>query len=108
MLNMLFISFDFCRCSIQPLDLASLQSGTSSLQDALRMQQGLAWKHSSEPSINQLTRLTLHTEDSSVAAQAFTGVQATAASYDLVAIEPLSDRVLLQVLPFNCFKPKDE
>ncbi|KAL0035690.1 hypothetical protein WJX79_008885 [Trebouxia sp. C0005] len=84
------------KCSMQPLDLASLQSGTSSLQDALRMQQGLAWKHSSQASINQLTRLTLHTEDSSVAAQAFTGVQAAAASYNLLAIEPLSDRVLQQ------------
>lgn len=84
------------KCSMQPLDLACLQSGTSSLQDALRMQQGLAWKHSSEASINQLTRLTLHTEDSSVAAQAFTGAQAAAASYDLLAIEPLSDRVLQQ------------
>jgi len=82
------------------LDLASLQSGSSSLQDALRMQQGLAWKHTSEASISQLTRLTLHTEDSSVAAQAFTGAQAAAAGYDLLAIEPLSDRVLQQVLTF--------
>ena len=103
--DMLFIHFGYCRCSMQPLDLACLQSGTSSLQDALRMQQGLAWKHSSEASINQLTRLTLHTEDSSVAAQAFTGAQAAAASYDLLAIEPLSDRVLQQVLTVNCFKP---
>ncbi len=82
------------------MDLASLQSGSSSLQDALRMQQGLAWKHTSEASISQLTRLTLHTEDSSVAAQAFTGAQAAAAGYDLLAIEPLSDRVLQQVLTF--------
>ncbi|DBA80031.1 TPA: hypothetical protein ACH3X2_007528 [Trebouxia sp. C0005] len=95
-LVMLSINFAFCRCSMQPLDLASLQSGTSSLQDALRMQQGLAWKHSSQASINQLTRLTLHTEDSSVAAQAFTGAQAAAASYNLLAIEPLSDQVLQQ------------
>jgi len=108
MLDMLLMSFDFCRCSMQPLDVASLQSGSSSLQDALRMQQGLAWKHSSEASITQLTRLTLHTEDSSIAAQAFTGAQAAAASYDLLAIEPLSDRVLQQVLTFNCFKPKHE
>ncbi len=106
MLNMLFITFDFCRCSMQPLNLASLQSGTSSLQDALRMQQGLAWKHSSQASISQLTRLTLHTEDSSVAAQAFTGAPAAASSYDLLAVEPLSDRVLQQVLAVNCFKPK--
>ena len=103
-LVMLSISLAFCRCSMQPLDLASLQSGTSSLQDALRMQQGLAWKHSSQASINQLTRLTLHTEDSSVAAQAFTGAQAAAASYNLLAIEPLSDQVLQQVLMFSCFK----
>ena len=107
-LDMLITSFDFCRCSMQPLDLASLQSGNSSLQDALRMQQGLAWKHSSEASISQLTKLTLHTEDSSVAAQAFTGVHAAAASYDLLAIEPLSDRVLQQVFTFNCFQSKHE
>jgi hypothetical protein len=72
------------------------------------MQQGLAWKHTSEASISQLTRLTLHTEDSSVAAQAFTGAQAAAAGYDLLAIEPLSDRVLQQVLIFNCLKPSHE
>ena len=62
MLDILLITFDLCRCSMQPLALASLQSGTPSLQDALRMQQSLACKHSSKASINQLTRLTLRAQ----------------------------------------------
>ena len=87
----------FCsRCSIQPLNLASLQ-GTSSLQNAVRMQQGLPWKHGTALNTQQLTRLTLSTEDSSAAAQAFTGTHAAASSYDLLAVQPMSERVLQQV-----------
>lgn len=66
------------------------------------MQHGLPWKHGSTTDIQQLTRLTLATEDSTAAAQAFTGVQTAAATYDLVAIRPLSDRVMQQV---RCPKP---
>ena len=50
-----------------------------------------------QPLLSQLTRLTLLTEDSSAAAQAFTGTQAAAATYDVLAIQPLSERVLQQV-----------
>ena len=86
----------FSRCSIQPLNLASLQE-TSSLQNAVRMQQGLPWKHGTALDLQQLTRLTLSTEDSSAAAQAFTGTHAAARSYDLLAVQPMSERVLQQV-----------
>ncbi len=81
---------------MQPLNVTSLQSGSSNLQEALHMQQALPWKRSAQATIKQLTRLTLQTEDSSSSAQAFTGVQAAAASYDLLAIQPMSDRVLQQ------------
>ena len=91
------------RCSIQPLNLASLQ-GTSSLQDAVRMQQGLPWKHGTVLETQQLTRLTLSTEDSSAAAQAFTGTHAAASSYDLLAVQPMSERVLQQVQD-TCLMP---
>lgn len=82
---------------MQPLDITTLQSGALGLQDALRMQQGLPWKHSLQTATRQLTRLTLLTEDSSTAAQAFSGAHAAAASFDLLAIQPMSDRVLQQV-----------
>lgn len=84
------------RCSIQPFNLASLQ-GTSSLQDAVRMQQGLPWKHGIASDLQHLTRVTLSTEDSSAAAQAFTGTHAAASSYDLLAVQPMSERVFQQV-----------
>lgn len=67
------------------------------MQNALHMQHGLPWKRGSSTDIQQLTRLTLATEDSPAAAQAFTGAQSAAATYDLVAIRPLSERVLQQV-----------
>lgn len=91
------------RCSIQPLNLESLQ-GTSGFHDAVRMQQGLPWKHSTLVNQRQLTRLTLSTEDSSAAAQAFTGTHAAASSYDLLAVQPTSERVLQQVdeTPASC------
>lgn len=83
------------RCSMQPMNLASLQ-GTSSLQDAVRMQQGLPWKHGTHSDVQQLTRITLSTEDSSSAAQAFSGTHAAANSYHLLAVQPMSERVLQQ------------
>ncbi|KAL3147192.1 hypothetical protein ABBQ32_002693 [Trebouxia sp. C0010 RCD-2024] len=83
------------RCSIQPLNPESLQ-GTSGLHDAVRMQQGLPWKHNTLVNPRQLTRLTLSTEDSSAAAQAFIGTHAAANSYDLLAVQPTSERVLQQ------------
>lgn len=85
------------RCSLPPLNISALQGGDSDLQDALRMQHGLPWKRSGHTDIQQLTRLTLATEDSSAAAQAFTGTQAVAATYDLISIRPLSERVFQQV-----------
>lgn len=78
------------------MNLASLQ-GTSSLQDAVRMQQGLPWKHGTHSDVQQLTRITLSTEDSSSAAQAFSGTHAAANSYHLLAVQPMSERVLQQV-----------
>lgn len=89
-----------CRCCIPPLDIGGLQPTSSDMQDALHTQQGLPWKHSTLPDIQQLTRLTLATEDSTAAAQALSGSrQGTAATYDLLAIQPLSERVLQQVSP---------
>ena len=93
------------RCSMQPLNLASLQSN---LQDALRMQQNLPATLRRQPTLSQLTRLTLVTEDPSAASQAFTGTHPAAASYDLLAVQPLSERVLQQastvIFPYsNCF-----
>ena len=85
------------RCSLPPLNLPALQAGNTDLQEALRMQQGLPWKHNKHTDIQQLTRLTLTTEDSNAAAQAFTGTQAVAATYDLLSIRPLSERVFQQV-----------
>lgn len=61
------------------------------------MQQGLPWKHNTLVNPRQLTRLTLSTEDSSAAAQAFIGTHAAANSYDLLAVQPTSERVLQQV-----------
>lgn len=49
-----------------------------------------------QPTLSQLTRLTLATEDPSAASQAFTGTHPAAASYDLLAVQPLSERVLQQ------------
>ena len=86
-----------CRCSIQPLNLTSLQSDSYSLQEALRMQQGLPWKSSSQATIKQLTRLTMSTDDSSAAAQSLNGAHGAASSYDLLAVQPMSERVLQQV-----------
>lgn len=83
------------RCNIQPLHLASLH-GTSGMQEAVRMQQGLPWKHDARAILQQLSRLTLSTEDSSAAAQAFSGMHAAASSYDLLAVQPMSERVLQQ------------
>ena len=91
-----FYALFACRCSMQPLNLASLQ-GTSSLQDAVRMRQGLPWQHGIHSNVKQLTRLTVSTEDSSSAAQAFSGTHAAANSYHLLAVQPMSERVLQQV-----------
>lgn len=85
------------KCSLPPLNLPALQAGNTDLQEALRMQQGLPWKHNKHTEIQQLTRLTLATEDSNAAAQAFTGTRAVAATYDLLSIQPLSERVFQQV-----------
>ena len=68
------------------------------------MQQGLPWKHGIALDTQQLTRLTLSTEDSSAAAQAFTGAHAAASSFDLLAVQPMSERVLQQVWK-PCYLP---
>ena len=81
-----------------PLNIAALQSGTVDVQKARQHHQALNRKQSAQSDIQQLTRLTLATEDSTAAAQAFSGAhQGAAATYDLLAIQPLSERVLQQV-----------
>eukprot|EP00887_Chlorella_sp_A99_P007150 scaffold2.g7150.t1 len=80
------------RCSIQPVDLASLLNAARGVRAALQAaQQRTAARHGSPHAFRQLSRLTIAAEDPAAAQAAC--ASAAVGSYDLVAVAPASERM---------------
>lgn len=52
--------------------------------------------------LSQLTRLNFTTAEAPLAAAALTASNPITASYDILAVQPLSERVLVQVIDYLC------
>jgi hypothetical protein len=87
----------FCRCNFSPLSLEALAAAGPDVQQALLFRHSLLWMHGGNQPIQQLCRITLCTDDASTAAAALLGDNEIVASYDLVAVQPGSERVMQQV-----------
>ncbi|KAK9835715.1 hypothetical protein WJX74_006544 [Apatococcus lobatus] len=86
------------RCRLQPLSSEAILAGPGGEQ-ALLVRKALPWAASPAQDLKQLKRLTLSTDDPAAAAQAFAGgasSRAETAGYDLLAVQPLSERLLQQ------------
>lgn len=102
-----FKTFELRRCRLQPLSSEAILAGPGGEQ-ALLVRKALPWAACPAQDMKQLKRLTLSTDDPAAAAQAFargaTGCAETA-GYDLLAVQPLSERLLQQVLANLLFPP---
>ena len=88
-----------CRCLIQPLSTEAILAGPAGEQ-AVLVRDSLLWSACAAQNLQQLKRLTLATDDPAAAAQAFANgasSRAETAGYDLLAVQPLSERLLQQV-----------
>ncbi|KAK9840602.1 hypothetical protein WJX81_003932 [Elliptochloris bilobata] len=85
------------RCTHTPFDATSLvAAGGSGVREALRSQQGLIRTHAPPRQVQQLSRLTLAVDEAAVAAAALAPGAPLPAGYDIVAVQPMSERVLQQ------------
>lgn len=90
------------RCSIAPLDADALSMEIQGMSQVLRLNGRLSWEEQraggvAPPALRQLARLTIiAAEQGHVAALA--DAQDVVASYDLVAVQPLSEQALRQVI----------
>lgn len=90
----------FCRCSQMPFDAATLAAAAPGVSEALRAQQALIRPHGgSQGQAIQLSRLTLAMQEAAPAAQLLGAANPITSSFDILAVQPLSDRVFQQVTP---------
>ncbi|BDA47015.1 Ribonuclease P protein subunit p30 [Coccomyxa sp. Obi] len=85
------------RCTQRPLEAATLAAAGPGVTEALRCQQGLIRDGGAAPrQLLQVSRLTVAVEEAAAAAQLLGGPNPITASYDLLAVQPLSERVFQQ------------
>ncbi|KAK9918607.1 hypothetical protein WJX75_005327 [Coccomyxa subellipsoidea] len=85
------------RCTQQPIEAATLAAVGPGVAEALRSQQGLIRNGGAAPrQLAQLSRLTVALEEAAAAAQLLGASNPITASYDLLAVQPLSERVFQQ------------
>jgi hypothetical protein len=90
------------RCAQRPLDAATLAAAGPGTGAAQRALQGLI-RHQAPPGqLGQLTRLTVAADEPAAAAQLLGPAPSPiTASYDLLAVQPLSERVFQQARHFR-------
>ena len=84
------------RCRIQPLEPDAVPAVRPDLPSQV---QSSASSGSAAKQLKQLTRLTFKTAEAPLAAAALSASSHITATYDLLAIQPLSERVLAQAKP---------
>ena len=86
------------RCTQQPIEAATLAAAGPGVAEALRSQQSLIRNGGAAPrQLAQVSRLTVALEEAAAAAQLLGAPNPITASYDLLAVQPLSERVFQQV-----------
>mmetsp|Transcript_19647 Transcript_19647/g.54586 ORF Transcript_19647/g.54586 Transcript_19647/m.54586 type:complete len:273 (-) Transcript_19647:148-966(-) len=79
------------RCSITPLDGSALATGVRGMEQTLRVNSRFSWTNRQQDSLQQLTRLTFVAEDH-IQTQALEVSKDVVSSYDIVALQPLTER----------------